>query len=109
MRPTFVESVVANHLVGRRDRPPRSGDVVWLRPRKLMTHDNSSAVLARFRSMGGTRVADPEQLVIVLDHDVQNRSPENLQKYAAIEAFAREQGIEFHGPGTGIGHQVMIE
>ena len=33
----------------------------------------------------------------------------NLAKYAAIEAFAREQGIEFHAAGTGIGHQVMIE
>jgi homoaconitate hydratase len=74
-----------------------------------MTHDNSSAVLARFRSMGATRVACPDRCVIVLDHDVQNKTQSNLSKYAAIEAFAREQGIEFHAAGTGIGHQVMIE
>ena len=107
---TFVESVVAGHVVGAAGpRPPAAGDVVWLRPKRLMTHYNSSAVLARFRSMGATRVADPSRSVIVLDHDVQNQSPENLAKYAAIEAFARACGIEFHPAGSGIGHQIMIE
>jgi len=107
---TFVEAVVASHDVGvSGSGPPRPGDVAWLRPKKLMTHDNSSAILARFRSMGATRVADPSRCVIVLDHDVQNKTPSNLAKYAAIEAFAREQGIEFHPAGSGIGHQVMIE
>jgi homoaconitate hydratase len=107
---TFVESVVARHAVNwRSSRPPRAGDVVWLRPKRLMTHDNSSAVLARFRAMGAARVADPALCVIVLDHDIQNKTPSNISKYAAIEAFAREQRIEFHAAGTGIGHQVMIE
>jgi homoaconitate hydratase len=107
---TFVEAVVETHFAfDPPDRSPRAGDIVWLRPDKVMTHDNSSAVLARFRSMGGTRVASPGQCVFVLDHDVQNKTPENLSKYAAIEAFAREQEIEFHAAGCGVGHQVMVE
>ena len=107
---TFVQSVIARHAVGGLgNHPPRPGDLVWLQPARLMTHDNTSAVLARFRSMGATRVAQPERCVVVLDHDVQNRSTSNLAKYAAIEAFAREQGIEFHGAGAGIGHQIVIE
>jgi homoaconitate hydratase len=107
---TFVEAVAEKHACGAPPtRPLRAGDVVWLRPERLMTHDNTSAVLKRFRSMGARTLADPEQCVVVLDHDVQNTSPVNLAKYAAIEAFAREHGIEFHPAGTGIGHQVMIE
>jgi homoaconitate hydratase len=107
---TFVEAVAEKHACGAPGmRPPRAGDVVWLRPERLMTHDNTSAVHKRFRAMGGRTLADPKQCVVVLDHDVQNTSPANLAKYAAIEAFAREQGIEFHAAGTGIGHQVMIE
>jgi homoaconitate hydratase len=107
---TFVETVATAHAWGRPDhRPVRAGDLVWLRPDFLMTHDNSSAVLARFRAMGASRVADPGRCVIVLDHDVQNTSPANLAKYAAIDAFAREQGIEMHPAGSGIGHQVMVE
>src|SRR5882672_5201135 len=107
---TFVEAVVEEHVCGAPlKRPPRPGDVVWLRPKRLMTHDNTSAVHARFRSMGAKQLADPSRCIVVLDHDVQNKTPSNLAKYAAIEAFAREQGIEFHAAGTGIGHQVMIE
>jgi homoaconitate hydratase len=110
MARTFVEAVVEAHACGARlGRAPRPGDIVWLRPKKLMTHDNSSAILKRFHAMGATRVSDPSRCVIVLDHDIQNKAPSNLAKYAAIEAFAREQGIEFHGAGSGIGHQVMIE
>ena len=106
----FVEAVVEKHACGSPlTSKPRPGDIVWLRPAKLMTHDNTSAILARFRSMGATRVAAPERCVIVLDHDIQNKTESNLAKYAAIEAFAREQAIEFHPAGTGIGHQVMIE
>ncbi len=110
MSGTFVEAVVSRHAFrGTDGRPARAGDVVWLRPARLMTHDNSSAVLARFRKMGAARVFCPERCVIVLDHDIQNGSPANLAKYAAIEAFASEQGIEFHPAGSGIGHQVMID
>jgi homoaconitate hydratase len=32
-----------------------------------------------------------------------------LEKYAKIEAFAREHGIDHYPPGTGISHQVMVE
>jgi homoaconitate hydratase len=107
---TFVERVVETHACGSPlGRAPRPGDIVWLKPSKLMTHDNSSAVLARFKTMGAARVAEPGRCVIVLDHDIQNTTPSNLAKYEAIETFAREQGIEFHAAGTGIGHQVMIE
>ena len=105
-----VLAIVERHAAGRRrPRPPASGDVVWLRPDRLMTHDNTSAVMARFRSIGGERVAHPERCLVVLDHDIQNMSAANLEKYRAIEAFAREQGIEFHAAGSGIGHQLVVE
>jgi len=110
MLPTRTEEIVAAHAVGwRGPRPPVTGDVAWLRPDRLMTHDNTSAVLARFRAIGKSRVADPSRLVVALDHDIQNRSLEHRAKYAAIEAFARSHGIEFHAAGSGIGHQIMIE
>jgi homoaconitate hydratase len=83
--------------------------MVTIRPRHVMTHDNTSAVLAKFRTIGADRVADPSQPVFALDHNVQDTSEGNLAKYAAIETFAREQGIAFHPAGAGIGHQLMME
>jgi homoaconitate hydratase len=47
--------------------------------------------------------------VFAIDHDIQNLSPENLGKYAKIDSFAREQGVDFYPAGTGISHQVMVE
>jgi homoaconitate hydratase len=74
-----------------------------------MTHDNTGAVIPKFKQIGATSIADPAQPVFAIDHDIQNTSPENLAKYAKIEAFAKEHGIDFYPPGTGISHQVMVE
>src|SRR5437879_11297727 len=74
-----------------------------------MTHDNTGAVIPKFKQIGATAVADSAQPVFAIDHDIQNTSPENLAKYAKIEAFAVEHGIDCSPPGTGISHQVMVE
>lgn len=109
MGQTVVEKIAQAHLVEGPARPPRAGDFVSIRPRHVLTHDNTSAALGKFRSMGATRILDPRQPVFALDHDIQNRSESNLAKYRAIEQFAREQGVDFYPAGTGIGHQVMVE
>jgi homoaconitate hydratase len=46
---------------------------------------------------------------MTLDHDVQNKSEQNLKKYTQIEEFARSHGVDFYGAGRGIGHQILIE
>ncbi len=90
-------------------RPLRAGDFVSMRPKHVMTHDNTSAVMKKFKSIGATKIYDSHQPVFALDHDIQNQSEVNLEKYRAIEAFAREHGIDFYPAGTGIGHQIMCE
>jgi homoaconitate hydratase len=87
----------------------RSGDYVSIQPHKCMTHDNSWPVATKFFSIGATKVNDTEQIVLTLDHDVQNKSEANLRKYKNIEEFAKQQGIVFYPAGRGIGHQIMVE
>lgn len=74
-----------------------------------MTHDNSWPVATKFLSIGASKIHDPNQIVMTLDHDVQNKSEKNLEKYAKIGEFARSQGVDFYPAGRGIGHQIMIE
>ena len=74
-----------------------------------MTHDNSWPVATKFMSIGATSIFDNKQVVMTLDHDVQNKSEANLKKYANIERFAKSQGVDFHPAGRGIGHQIMVE
>ncbi|MDX9911569.1 MAG: aconitase family protein [Phycisphaerales bacterium] len=109
---TAIEKIVARHAVGWvGDEPPRAGDAVVLRPRHVMTHDNTSAAIPKFRAIVGedATVLDRTQLVIAIDHDIQNHTPENLAKYAKIRAFAERNGIDYHPPGRGIAHQVLVE
>src|SRR6201987_3115712 len=90
-------------------RPLRSGDFLSIRPHRVMTHDNTSAVMGKFKTIGAKKIHDPKQLVFALDHDIQNKEDANLAKYRAIEAFARQHGVDFYPAGSGIGHQIMVE
>jgi len=110
MSQTAVEKIATRFAVGLpRGMVARSGDFITIRPRHVMTHDNTGAVIPKFKQIGATKIHDPRQPVFAIDHDIQNLSPENLGKYAKIEAFAREQGVDFYPAGTGISHQVMVE
>ena len=109
MGQTIVEKIAQLHMTEGPDRPLRAGDFLSIRPYHVMTHDNTSAVMKKFKAIGATRVLNPEQPVFTADHDIQNKDATNLAKYAAMEAFARAQSIDFYPPGTGIGHQIMVE
>ncbi len=108
MGQTIVEKIVQAHMTEGPDRPVRVGDVVSLRPRHVMTHDNTAAVMNKFKAIGAAKIHDPRQPVFPLDHDIQNTSEANLAKYKAIAEFAAEQGVDHYPAGTGIGHQIMV-
>jgi homoaconitate hydratase len=74
-----------------------------------MSHDNSWPVATKFMGIGATRIKDNRQVVMTLDHDVQNKSEKNLEKYAKIEAFAKKHSVDFYPAGRGIGHQILVE
>jgi homoaconitate hydratase len=109
MGQTIVEKIAKAYSTEGPARPLRAGDFVSIRPRHVMTHDNTSAVIKKFKAIGAKRVFNHQQPVFALDHDIQNTAEDNLKKYAQIEAFAREHKIDFYPAGTGIGHQIMVE
>lgn len=109
MSQTIVEKIAQAHMVDGPARPLRAGDFVSIRPFHVMTHDNTSAVMSKFKAIGAKKIFDPKQLVFTLDHDIQNHDEANLKKYRAIEAFACEHGVDFYPAGAGIGHQIMVE
>ncbi|KAL9078158.1 MAG: hypothetical protein Q9157_002916 [Trypethelium eluteriae] len=107
---TLTEKIVQNYSIGLPDgKFVRSGDYVTLAPHQCMTHDNSWPVALKFMSIGASKIHNRKQIVMTLDHDVQNKSESNLKKYRQIEQFAREQGVDFYPAGRGIGHQIMVE
>src|SRR5580693_5594531 len=109
MPQTIVEKIAQAHLAEGPNRPLRTGDFLSIHPHHVMTHDNTSAVMSKFKGIGAKKIHDPKQLVFALDHDIQNKDEANQKKYRAIEAFAKEHGVDFYPAGSGIGHQIMVE
>ena len=107
---TLTEKIVQRYSQGLpAGKLVKSGDYVTLAPHRCMTHDNSWPVATKFMSIGASKIHDSKQIVMTLDHDVQNRSEKNLAKYRQIEEFAKQQGVDFYPAGRGIGHQIMVE
>ncbi|KAJ2905830.1 mitochondrial precursor [Zalerion maritima] len=107
---TLTEKIVQKYSVGLAPgKKVKAGDYVTLSPHHCMTHDNSWPVALKFMSIGATAIHDNKQVVMTLDHDVQNKSEANLKKYRQIEEFATKHGVDFFPAGRGIGHQIMVE
>lgn len=97
---TFVEKIFG----------AEKGSIVFKKPDIVLTHDNTSSIFNTFQKMGGQRVMDPEQLLIVLDHNAPPTSAKLANQYQAIRDIVNEQGVsKFHDAGKGICHQIMAD
>jgi 3-isopropylmalate/(R)-2-methylmalate dehydratase large subunit len=107
MGQTFVEKVLARRA-GLDSVVP--GQIVTVRPDKLLTHDNTAAISRQFRKIGVDRVADPNMNVIVLDHVTPAANETYATNHKITREFVAEQGISaFYDIGEGICHQVLPE
>jgi homoaconitate hydratase len=110
MSQTLVEKIAQKYAVGLSpDHEVHSGDYLMIQPAYVMTHDNTGAVIPKFKSIGAKKLFNPRQVVHTLDHDIQNKSEKNLEKYKKIEEFSKSMGADFYPAGRGIGHQIMCE
>jgi len=85
-----------------------AGAIVFARPDIILTHDNTSSINKTFQKMGGTNVAYPEQMLVVLDHNAPPADAKLATQYQEIRDIVSKQGIKkFYDSGKGICHQIM--
>ncbi|MCK4344141.1 MAG: aconitate hydratase, partial [Bacteroidales bacterium] len=95
---TFVEKILN----------AKTGNIVFRKPDIVLTHDNTASIYKTFEKMGGEKVADPGQLLIVLDHNAPPTSAKLANQYQEIRDIVNDQGInKFYDAGKGICHQIM--
>lgn len=88
----------------------REGEIIFVEPDYVLTHDNSSAIIGKFEAVPGSKLRYPDRLAIVLDHVIPAATSKNASGHREIRKFVREQGIRhFYDIGTGICHQVLPE
>lgn len=110
MKQNLIEKLAQRFALGLEEgHNVQSGDYITISPAHILTHDNTGAVMGKFKAIGATKMADPRQPMFALDHNVQDTSDANKEKYKRIEAFAHERGVDFYPAGTGIGHQIMVD
>jgi 3-isopropylmalate/(R)-2-methylmalate dehydratase large subunit len=85
-----------------------AGAIVFARPDLILTHDNTASIFKTFQKMGGKNVADPDQLIVVLDHNAPPCDAKMATQYQEIRDIVKQQGInKFYDSGRGICHQIM--
>jgi 3-isopropylmalate/(R)-2-methylmalate dehydratase large subunit len=85
-----------------------AGTIVFARPDLILTHDNTASINKTFLKMGGEHISDPDQLVIVLDHNAPPADAKIATQYQEIRDIVAKQGIrKFYDSGKGICHQIM--
>jgi homoaconitate hydratase family protein/3-isopropylmalate dehydratase small subunit len=85
-----------------------AGSIVFARPDIILTHDNTSSIFKTFQKMGGRKVFNPDQMLIVLDHNAPPCDARLATQYQEIRDIVTEQGIKnFYDSGQGICHQIM--
>ena len=93
MGKTFVEKIFGAN----------SGSIVFRKPDLILTHDNTSSIKSTFKQMGGTKVVDSHQLIVVLDHNAPPTDAKLANQYQTIRNFVIDQKIEkFYDVGNGI-------
>jgi homoaconitate hydratase family protein/3-isopropylmalate dehydratase small subunit len=87
-----------------------AGSIVFAHPDIILSHDNSSSIYKTFLKMEGKKIADPRQLLIVLDHNAPPCDAKLATQYQEIRDIVKQQEISnFYDAGCGICHQVMAD
>lgn len=107
MGKTFAEKVFAKYSGNENIK---AGEIVYVSPNRVISHDNTAAILKTFKKIGVDKVWDNEKIVIVLDHVVPAASSKHAENHKSIREFVKEQNIKhFYDVGEGICHQVFPE
>ena len=106
MGSTIVEKIFSS----RCGHPVRAGEVVMAPVDGAMIHDITGPLAIRnFFEMGGTRVFDPQKIILLFDHQIPADSIAAAEHHVFMRTFARDQGIHNYDIREGICHQVVLE
>jgi len=83
MGKTFVEKIFEAN----------AGSIVFKKPDLILTHDNTASIKNTFTMMGGENVADPNQLMVVLDHNAPPTGAKLANQYQTIRNFSKKQKV----------------
>ena len=107
MKKTFSEKILALKA-GKKEVV--AGEIVTAIPDIIMSHDNTADISQKFKSIGTSKLYNPERHVIILDHCTPAATEQHAINHKIIREFVKEQNIKrFFDVNYGICHQVLPE
>ena len=106
MGTTIVEKIFSKKC----GREIRAGEVVMVPVDGAMIHDITGPLaIQKFYEMGGSRVFDPQRVIMLFDHQIPADSIEAAMNHVYMRKFASEQDIHNYDICEGVCHQIVME
>lgn len=104
---TIAEKIIAAAAGVEEVKP---GDIHTVEVDRLMSNDGTTHLTIDMynNKLKNPRIADPDKLVWIVDHNVPADSPKTAASHKKMRDFAKENGITFY-EGKGVCHQLMME
>lgn len=103
---TIAEKILSSHA----GVSAYANDVVLADVDIVMMHDANGPLAVRaFRNMGGSKVFNPDKVVVIFDHCCPPSNEKLANIHAFLRDFVKEQGLRFYEGGRGVCHQLMVE
>jgi homoaconitate hydratase family protein len=108
MGKTFAEKILALKAGCAQVSP---GQIVTVRPDRLLTHDNTAAIVEKIAAdLERFGPANPELHVVALDHVIPAATQKDADNHKAIRHYVARYGVKrFFDVGAGVCHQLMVE
>jgi len=106
MGKTIIEKIIEKAS----GREVKVGDIVFVKPSFVLSHDNSADISKTFEKIGTDKVFDKDKIFIALDHEVPPPDFKKAMNHTIIRNFVSKHNItNFYDAGEGICHQVLPE
>lgn len=106
MGQTIIEKIISNHS----SQKATAGDIAIVDVDLVMATDTTGPLTIKaFENMGGTKVWDPEKMILVIDHASPAPNEGIAVLHDLMRKFSTEQDIKLYDVGDGICHQLMID
>jgi 3-isopropylmalate/(R)-2-methylmalate dehydratase large subunit len=109
MRQSLAEKILQAHTSEAIQGP---GQIIQSNVSLVLANDITAPLAIRsFDEMGGSKVFDPERVVLVCDHFTPNKDIASAEQVKTVRAFARRMGIShyYEGGNCGVEHALLPE
>ena len=109
MKQTIAEKILSKKNIEGKE--VKAGDIILGKPDVILINDASGPLaFIQFKKIGAKKVADPQSVVMILDHFSPPPSLSAAEDFKKIRIFVQEHGIpNFFEMGSGIEHTLLPE